>query len=121
LEDARGNYKDALDWFRKAARRRPSIADSWIYCGHIASKQGRLALWERYERRALQCSEGALDEAWHNLGGALLAQERLEEARDCYIKAIAIDPKYTSAKKRLKDVEQALQLRSKEASKKDGV
>ncbi len=54
-----------------------------------------------------------LDEAWFNLGGALLTQRRLEEARDCYLKAIGIDPKYTIAKQRLKDVEQAIQLRSK--------
>jgi len=56
-------------------------------------------------RRALQCPEGCLDEAYFNLGGYLLRQGNYEEARDCYLKALEIDPEYTLAIKRLADVE----------------
>ena len=66
----------------------------------------------KYSRRAVECSDGSIEEAWLNLGDALRAQGRLDEAKDCYRKAIAIDPKYTIAKKRLKDVERAIQLRA---------
>lgn len=112
LEEARGNYRLAMKWHRKSARLRPDDASSWIYCGHIAFSQGRLRQGEAFNRRALKCKEGRFDEAWFNLGGALLAQDRLEEARACYLKAIAIDPKYGIAKKRLKDVELAIAERA---------
>jgi tetratricopeptide (TPR) repeat protein len=96
LEEARGNRVAAMQWHRKAARLQPDNASSWIYCGHIAFLQGRLKQVEAFNRRALRCREGAFEEAWFNLGGALLAQDRLEEARECYIKAIAIDPSMAS-------------------------
>lgn len=108
LEEARGNLVSAMQWHRKSARLQPDNASSWIYCGHIAFSQGHLSQAETFNRRALQCERGAIDEAWFNLGGALLAQDRLEEARECYLRAIAIDPKYAIAKKRLKDVELAI-------------
>ena len=117
LEQARGNYWLAMKWHRKSARLQPDNASSWIYCGHIAFAQGRLKQAENFERRALQCKEGAFEEAWFNLGGALLAQDRLEEARECYLKAIAIAPKYGIAKKRLKDVELALAERAQTSPK----
>lgn len=112
LEEARGNLVAAMQWHRKSARLQPDNASSWIYCGHIAFSQGRLRQGEAFNRRALKCKEGPFDEAWFNLGGALLAQDRLEEARACYLKAIAIDPKYGIAKKRLKDVELAIAERA---------
>jgi tetratricopeptide (TPR) repeat protein len=115
LEEARGNLRQAMHWFRRGARGRPDDAGSWIFCGHIAFAQGRLKQAEKFNRRALCCKEGAIDEAWFNLGGALLAQDRLEEARECYLKAIAIDPKYAIAKKRLKDVELAIAERAQDA------
>jgi len=113
LEEARGNLRHAINWHRKVARLKPDEASSYIYCGLIFKSQGKLKQAEKQYRRALECRDGMLDEAWFNLGGALLTQRRLEEARDCYLKAIGIDPKYTIAKQRLKDVEQAIQLRSK--------
>lgn len=111
LEEARGNRKLAMDWHRKAARLKPEDASSFIYCGSISYSEGKLKQSANYHRRATECNEGMIDEAWLNLGGALLAQGQLEKARNCYQKAITIDPKYRLAKKRLKDVELAIKLR----------
>lgn len=117
LEEAKSNPRLARSWHRKAARLRPDEASSFIYLGSIAFSEGKLREAERLHRRALNCSEGAHDEAWFNLGGALLAQDRLEEARECYVKAITIDPKYGIAKKRLMDVELAIAERAQDAPK----
>lgn len=117
LEEARGQLTLALKWYRRAARIRPNEASAWVYCGHISFAQGKLKQAEKFNRRALQCEGGAIEEAWFNLGGALLAQDRLEEARECYVKAIAIDPKYGIAKKRLMDVELAIAERAQDAPK----
>ena len=43
-----------------------------------------------------------------NLGLVLLAQERFEEAAECFREAIHLDPGYRAAKKALRDVEQCL-------------
>lgn len=117
LEESRGNLSLALKWYRRATRINSDNATAWVYCGHISFAQGSLKQAEKFNRRALRCKEGAIDEAWFNLGGALLAQDRLEEARECYVKAIAIDPKYGIAKKRLKDVELAMAERKQAAPK----
>jgi tetratricopeptide (TPR) repeat protein len=117
LEEARGNLVLAMQWHRRAARLQPDNASSWIFCGGIAFRQGRLKQFEAFNRRALKCKKVAFEEAWFNLGGALVAQDRLEEARECYLKAITLDPKYGIAKKRLKDVELAIAERGQTAPK----
>ncbi len=105
LCEAMGRYREAEEWFCKAADLKPDVADYLVYAGHVSSKAGALQRAEGYYRRAAECREGAFEEVWFNLGGVLLGQERYREARDCYCKALSIDPKYRIAKKRLKDVE----------------
>lgn len=108
LDHARGDFLSAISWFRKAARLKPRDGIYWSMGAHSASAMGNHRLAEKLLRKALTCTDGCPDEYWFNLGAALLAQDRWEEARECYLKAIAIDPKYGIAKKRLEDVELAL-------------
>jgi hypothetical protein len=46
-----------------------------------------------------------------NLGFVLRAQERFEEAADCFREVIRRDPGYRAAKKALRDVERCLRAR----------
>ncbi|HTH48412.1 MAG TPA: tetratricopeptide repeat protein [Candidatus Limnocylindria bacterium] len=105
LCEAMGRYADAERWHRKAAELKPEEATCLVYAGHVSFKAGALQKAEGYYRRAAECREGAFEEVWFNLGGVLLGQERYREARECYLKALTIDPKYRTARKRLKDVE----------------
>ena len=117
LDHARGDFRRAISWFRKGARLKPRDGIYWAMGAHSASAMGNHRLAEKLLRKALTCTDGCPDECWFNLGGALLALDRWEEARECYLKAIAIDPKYGIAKKRLKDVELALAERAQTSPK----
>lgn len=108
LADAQGNFRVGERWHLKAAQLSPDNADFWTFAGVSAVRAGALNTAELHLRRALECSQGCLDEAWFNLGGVMLGQRRFEEARDCYRKALGLDPKYRLAKERLRDVEEAL-------------
>lgn len=66
-----------------------------------------------------ECSDGRLDEAHFNLGGYLSAQKRYEEARDCYLRALEIDPEYTIAQKRLAEVERVIIDKGEQREKAD--
>ena len=47
-------------------------------------------------------------------GFYLLAQKRFEEARDCYLRALEIDPDYSIARKRLADVERVIAIQDED-------
>jgi len=53
------------------------------------------------------------DEAYFNLGGYLVAQEKYEEAEYCYQKVLEIDPDHDKAKSRLKDIQAAIAFRQR--------
>lgn len=78
-----------------------------IYLGLTLALQGRLRDAERVHRSATQCLEGCIDEAFYNLGLVLRAQERYQEAAECFREAIRRDPKYRIARRALRDVELA--------------
>ena len=71
-----------------------------------------MKLAEQRLREALECdgdeTKDEKDEAYLNLGVVLLAQERYEEAAQCYQRAIEIDPEYRLAKWLLRDVKKIL-------------
>ena len=108
LIEARGDFKLAAMWYRKAAELRPNDATFHIYLGGNAWKRGMQKQAERHFQRALKCSEGCLEEAYFNLGGILLAKRKYPEAIKYYRAALKVDPKYKIAKDRLADAELAL-------------
>ena len=103
-----GDYSGSEEFHLKAHELDPDDATYLIYAGSVASRRGDIARAETLARKAISCSKGCIDEAYFNLGGCLLAQKRYEEARDCYLRAIEIDPDYSIAKKRLADVERVI-------------
>jgi tetratricopeptide (TPR) repeat protein len=108
LFEAKGDFKQAALWYRKASKRKPNDATYHIFLASNAFKRGLLKQSAAYYRRALKCSEGCLDEAYFNLGGILLGERNYSEAIKCYQEALKIDPKYKIAKERLDDAKLAL-------------
>ncbi len=105
LEEARGNYAKARLWFMKSHEEDPNDATYLIFVGSTFMKEGNLEKAEKFHSKAITLSDGCIDEAYFNLGGVYLAQERYNEAKDCYLKALEIDPEYKNAKEWLYDVE----------------
>ena len=97
LEERRGNFEAALNYWKESHSRKPDEASFLIYAGSISFRLGRLAEAEEFARKGTECTEGYPDEAWYNLGGYLAAQQRYDEALSCYENAIEIDPEYTIA------------------------
>ena len=106
-----GQYQQAESWYRKALTvAPPDDADFWIFLASNYFYMGDIQQAEENVRKAIVCSEGRRDEAYYNLGGYLLVQQRYEEAEQCYQHALELDPDYEVAKLRLKDVQQVLVL-----------
>ncbi|MDA0811582.1 MAG: tetratricopeptide repeat protein [Verrucomicrobia bacterium] len=75
----------------------PDEATFLIHAAIMAFQLGRLSEAEELARRGTRCTKGFPEEAWHNLGGYLVAQERYDEALFCYEKALGLDPEYALA------------------------
>ena len=83
-----------------------------VYLGILLFKGGKLQEAESVLRDAVKLG-GEIDEALANLGGVLLAQQRYEEAGECYRSALEIDHDYIFAKVRLLDVEHTLNFKKR--------
>ena len=105
LYQARGAFRRAERWFRLAVEQRPSDASHYIYLGGLLAIAGRLEEAEAVHRQGARCKEGCIDEALLNLGLVLRALERYSDARRCFQRALAIDPKYKDARQELSDIE----------------
>lgn len=105
LLKAQGEFESAEEEFMRAHQMHPETASHLIYAASVAFRRGDLERAEALARKATGCTEGCIDEAWFNLGGYLLSSKRYREAKECYCRALKIDPEYEIAKKRLKDVE----------------
>jgi tetratricopeptide (TPR) repeat protein len=106
----RGDFAGAEPWYQKAIDEEPDDAGSYIFLGAAQATQGKLKEAEETHRRAAQCSDGSIDEAYCNLGLALRGQGRFTEAAECFRRAIEIYPKYADAIDALEDVEIAIAL-----------
>jgi tetratricopeptide (TPR) repeat protein len=112
LYKARGEYKSAAAWYRQAIEAVPEEASGYIYLGGVLAKSGLLREAEAAHRAAIRCEQGCRDEAYLNLGLVLRAQERYEEAAKCCEQALEIDPKYSAAKRALRDVRNTIRYLS---------
>lgn len=110
LHRYRGDFAVAELWYQKAIDENPDEAGSYIFLGAVQAVQGKLMQAEVTHRRAIQCPDGLIDEAYHNLGLVLRGQGRFAEAADCFRKAIELCPEYPHAIEALQDVEAALTL-----------
>jgi tetratricopeptide (TPR) repeat protein len=109
--DYRGRLSEAEHWFRKAIEIEPDEIGAYVFLGSCQARQGKLKEAEATHRAATKWTgHSLLDEAYHNLGLVLRGQGRLNEAAECFRKAIEISPKYSKAIQALADVETANSL-----------
>src|SRR5262249_30511513 len=95
----------------------PDDATYQIFLGAFLAQAGRLREAEVVRRRATRCKVGFVDEAFFNLGLVLRALERYAEARDCFQRALKLDPKYKKVRRELADIERVLKLTRKGLTK----
>ncbi len=110
VHDDRSSHRLAQRWYARAASLSPKEATWYICLGGMMARLGRLREAEVAHRQATRCRKGCIDEAFHNLGLVLRAQERYAEAKKCFERALKLDPKYRDAREALADVVHALQL-----------
>lgn len=107
------NFKKACEWYQKIIDIRPFDTDGYIYLGSVLARQGNIKEAEKIHRMGIKCEEGCIDEAYYNLGLVLRAQDKLDEAKQCFEKSLEIDPNYKVVKDQLADVVEALSLQTK--------
>jgi tetratricopeptide (TPR) repeat protein len=103
-----GHYDDAEKWYRKALELDPDDAGRNIFLGALLAKKGDFRGAEECHRKGTRCSKGCVDEAYLNLGLVLRAQERYEEALECFIRALELTPDYEEAIIGKSDLEKAI-------------
>jgi tetratricopeptide (TPR) repeat protein len=108
LHRNRGDYESAEKWYRKAVEQAPDSVGMHVFLGAFLELKGDLAGAEAVHREATRLANGAVDEAWLNLGLVLRAQERYEEALACFEKALELTPDYPEAKTGKVDMEKVI-------------
>ena len=96
----RGAYREAKPILERALRLAPGSAVCVLRLGLACTGAGDLPAAERHLRAALQ-RDDRLPDAWNHLGFVLRALGRLDEARACYERAVALKPDYAEAHDRL--------------------
>jgi tetratricopeptide (TPR) repeat protein len=108
LAAARAEVAEAERWYRRAITARPQDAGPRIYLGALFATLGRLDEAGVLHEEATGLTEGAIDEAWLNLGFIRRARGDYVGALDCFRRSLAIDPLQTDAQDALLDIEQVL-------------
>jgi len=85
------DYQGAAKRLKHAVEIAPQFAAAWNYLGTISFQTGVFPEAERYFREALRQDGSALDPLV-NLGGALLALRRYEEALEMNLQAVKLRP-----------------------------
>jgi tetratricopeptide (TPR) repeat protein len=104
LYNAKGKYRLAEQWYRKAIDVEPRNADWWAFLGSVLARQGRLAEAKTVWQRHIKLGTGATDEGHLNLGFIYRSEQKYKIALRHAEKALAIDSKYTEAKLLRKDL-----------------
>ena len=102
--EAQGRFRTAERYHRCAVRAKPRNAGPWIRLGAFLAKRGCLDEAQTCHRKATTLRDGAVDEAYLNLGYIFRAKGKFRQAQKCFLRAIKLDPGYSHAKAALKDV-----------------
>ena len=109
LYERKGAVRVAEPWYRRGIENCPSDGGNGIMLGRILHRAGRLREATAVLRRTLRCKKGDREEALLHLGLSLLGLEQYEKARQCFVQALEIDPKYKDARRALLDVDYVLE------------
>ena len=108
LYDARGEIREAEQYYQEAIAAAPAHASAFVYLGALFARIGRLDEAERMHRQATACVEGAIDEAYLNLGFVQRARGDYVAALASLRQALALDPNDAVAQDALLDIEAIL-------------
>jgi tetratricopeptide (TPR) repeat protein len=105
----KGDYPRAEKWYKQAVEENASTRNL-IFLGACLAKQGKFKEAKKYHRKAIKVASDLPDEAYYNLGLILRAEEKFEEALECFEKAIELDPEYKIAKEAKRDIIKVLKI-----------
>ena len=108
LYETLGRYDEAEAWFRNAIDSAPDEAYKWVLLAALLQKMGRLDEARQLLERAPR--DDNLDEIYLNLGLGYRATGDYRKAKEFFERALSLDPQYSSARKALDDVTDALQV-----------
>jgi tetratricopeptide (TPR) repeat protein len=108
----KGDHRRAEQWYRKSVEANGTTRNL-IFLGACLAKQGNFSEAKKYHRKAIKVSSDRPDEAYYNLGLILGAEEKYEEAYNCFEKALELDPDFTVAQEARSDVIKVMKLKSK--------
>ena len=108
LDEARGALGEAERYYREAIADAPEHASAYIYLGALLARTGRLDEAEALHRQATGCVDGAVDEAYLNLGLVQRARGDYLGALESLRHALVLDPTDSAAQDALLDLEAVL-------------
>jgi tetratricopeptide (TPR) repeat protein len=108
-----GRFDLAVKMHARACHRDPANAGHPIYACTNACEMGDLRQAIGWAEKACECTTGAVDEGYYNLGVIQMVERRYAEAHGCFARAVEMDPEYTSAKDRLKELEEITRLQER--------
>lgn len=103
LYKRKGNFRKAIEWYKKASEIEPDEASYLIFFGVLHYRLGEFNEAETVLSQATKRKEGCIDEAFYNLAIVMASQKRYREALSNFQKAIEIDPNYELALNWIKD------------------
>lgn len=106
LARARADFSTAESFYREAHKLADDGGENLLNAAVMASQQGELAKAEYLLREGVKIESEFQSDAWFNLGGNLIAQQRYDEARKCYDAVLVIDPQHDLATEWLEDLDQ---------------
>jgi tetratricopeptide (TPR) repeat protein len=106
LELHADRYVAAEEYCHQAIALAPDHASAHIYLGIVYENTDRSAEAEAEFTRGTACTDGAIDEAWYNLGRVQSMRGRTLEAAISFRRALAIDPEYELAHEALGGLEE---------------
>ncbi len=105
-----GKLADAIEECRKAIAIDPSFGNPYNDIGSYLIEMGKPEEAIPYLERAIDSERyEAYHYAWYNLGRVYAEKEWLNKARECFRKALEIEPRYVPAETALKRLNQLVQ------------
>lgn len=95
--DALGRVPEAIDAFTQALKLQTGLAAAYTNRGNARLRLGNLAAAKSDYEAALAAGTQSPAYVWYGLGQVAEAQGNLDDARDCYRKALGVDPSYSLA------------------------
>lgn len=108
LHEARSELREAEGYYREAMAAAPVHASAYIHLGGMLARNGRLEEAEALHRQAIACAEGAIGEAFLNLGLVQRARGDYVGALTSLREALRLDPADVTTQDALTDIEAVL-------------